>query len=447
MGSTIILKEVTMTTAKAQLAVLGLSTANILVPKQGIDLRKWAVVACDQYTSEIEYWKKVNAYVGDNPSTLRLIFPEVYLHDNDKEARIAEINRTMRDYLDQGLFTEYPDSFFLVHRTCENQRERWGLLAAIDLEKYDYSPDSKSLVRATEGTILSRIPPRKEIRKNAPLELPHIMVLIDDKKETVIEPFIMQRAFLEHVYDTPLMAHGGSVEAFRIHNPNDISTIAKAFQDLADALPSDNPLLFAMGDGNHSLATAKSCWEDIKKNLTPKEQERHPARYALVELENIHQPGLVFEPIHRLLFHTTAEDFLSEVKNQAQSVTVEHIANEETLLSRINEEGAQKFGYLDKDGYQLFSLEGPSASIAAGTLQNVIDALTSKGTAEVDYVHGLDVVNEKGVLDGNIGLILPKISKDTFFETIRRDRALPRKTFSMGEAEEKRYYLEARSII
>ena len=435
-----------MSTIKQRLQQFGLSTADILIPKQGTDLEKWAVVACDQYTSQREYWERVKEHVGQEPSTLKLIFPEVYLNDADKQERIREINRTMHQYVEDNLFTSYADSFFLVHRYTANNRDRWGLMACLDLERYDFSKDSRSLVRATEGTILSRIPPRKEIRRNAPLELPHIMVLISDEKRSVIEPFEQKCQTLDKIYETPLMENGGRIVAYRIFKQEDLKEIADAFSVLYTALDSRNPLLFAMGDGNHSLATAKSCWEDIKGTLSLEQRENHPARYALVELENIYDSGLVFEPIHRLLFHSDYAQFLKIVRKNAQKVTIEEIPNLRELSQRINGKGKQKFGYLDKEGYKLFTLDKPSSSIAAGTLQLVIDELVENRKCEVDYVHGIDVVDTQGKLEDNCGLILPAVSKDTFFDTIIKDKALPRKTFSMGEAAEKRFYMEARKI-
>ncbi|MCI2045106.1 MAG: DUF1015 domain-containing protein [Sphaerochaeta sp.] len=430
-----------------RLAKLGIRTADILVPHHGIDLKKWAVVACDQYTSEPEYWKRVEQHVGNDPSTLRLIYPEVYLNEADKQQRIEEINQTMRQYLEQNIFDTYPDSFFLVHRKTEAGRGRWGLLVALDLECYDYSPESKSLVRATEGTILSRIPPRKEIRKNALLEVPHIMVLLDDPKRTVIEPLAEANSRLPLVYDTDLMEHGGHVTAWKIDQKKELTAIASALEGLYDALDPANPLLYAMGDGNHSLATAKSCWEDLKKTLPSAEQADHPARFALVELENIHDPGLVFEPIHRLLFHTTWGDVFGAIAENARQMEVRKSENLQETIKAINQPGAQKFGYLDQDGWKVITLTEPSASIAAGTIQNVIDGLTRQGkAAEVDYVHGTDVVEAQGKLPGNAGILLPDVSKQTFFATIIKDKALPRKTFSMGDAAEKRFYMEARKI-
>ncbi|HKM08220.1 MAG TPA: DUF1015 domain-containing protein [Sphaerochaeta sp.] len=437
-----------MSNTLARLKNLGLHTADILLPKLGVDLSKWAVVACDQYTSDTSYWEQAKALVGSEPSTLNLIFPEAYLEEPQPEKRIASINAHMASYVKSELFDLYGQCFFLVHRTTHTyEKGRWGLLVLLDLEQYDYSGGSRSLIRATEGTILSRIPPRKEIRKNAPLELPHILVLISDHERSVIEPLAAKREHLKKAYDTTLMAGGGTLSAWVVDQEEDFSSIATSLEKIQANLDPQNPLLYAMGDGNHSLATAKSCWEDIKLTIDQDEWDNHPARYAMVELENIYDPGLAFEPIHRVLFGIEFETFKAEVQKCASSVTIEKVPDLATVHSLINEASkAQRFGYRDNSGYYLFSLTDPVANIAAGTLQVVIDSLLAQKKATVDYIHGEEVCAKLGAKKGNCALILPNVSKDTFFETIIKDSALPRKTFSMGEANEKRYYMEARKI-
>lgn len=437
-----------MSNTPERLKNLGLHTADILLPKLGVDLSKWAVVACDQYTSEKSYWEQAKSYVGDAPSTLNLIFPEAYLEEANPEKRIEAINSHMSTYMNSDLFDTYGNCFFLVHRITDTYANgRWGLLVLLDLEQYDYSVDSRSMIRATEGTILSRIPPRKEIRKNAPLELPHIMVLISDQEESVIEPLAAKRDQLKKAYETPLMAGGGSLSAWVIDTQEDFASIADALEKIQKSLDPENPLLYAMGDGNHSLATAKSCWEDIKATIPQEEWEDHPARYAMVELENIYDPGLSFEPIHRVLFGIDFQTFKTEVEKCASFVIIEKVSDLATLHSLINEKSEfQRFGYRDKNGYFLFSLSETVANIAAGTLQVVIDSLLEQKKATVDYIHGEEVTATLGKKEGNGAIILPNVSKETFFETIIKDSALPRKTFSMGEANEKRYYMEARRI-
>ena len=433
-----------MDNLKNRFVSLGVVPADIMIPAENVDLKKWAVVACDQYTSERDYWEDASAYVGDAPSTLRLIFPECYLGDNDGKQRIENINRKMKEYVDNGIFRTYKDCFFLIKRTCGNS-SRLGLMAALDLENYSWEKTSKTLIRATEGTILSRIPPRKEIRKDAPLEIPHIMVLISDAKKSIIEKMYEKHDKLEKVYDTDLMKNGGHVEAWLVNSDKDKETIASAFEKLKAGLDPKNPLLFAMGDGNHSFATAKSCWEDIKKNLTPEEMKNHPARYCLVELENIFDPGLVFEPIHRVFFKVPEEVFIEELNKTADSIDFEPVKCRNCIADRLRNQHTQGFGYCTSEKHVYVRLHNPKASIAAGTLQRVIDSLIEKGY-EVDYIHGADVTDKLGQEPGNIGLFLPAIDKTTFFDSIVSDGALPRKTFSMGEANEKRYYMEARRI-
>ena len=424
---------------------IGLKAADIMIPKKGVDLNKWAVVACDQYTSEKDYWADVDKIVGSDPSTLRLIFPECYLEDGDEEKRISDINKTMKEYVKENLFDTFKECFILVKRTCSSS-SRWGLMAALDLDRYSWEKGSTSLIRATEGTILSRIPPRKRIRKDAPMEIPHIMVLISDEKKSIIEPLANSTGKLKKAYDFDLMKNGGHLEGWIVDSESDKANIAEAFEKLYSKLDPKNPLLFAMGDGNHSFATAKSCWEDIKKNLTEEQRKNHPARFCLVELENIFDPGLVFEPIHRVLFNVPEKVFLDELSKNVAKVETKEVGCRNCIAKEIAQGDVQRFGYCTADHHVVVSLTKPSANIAAGTLQKVIDTLIEKGYS-VDYIHGADVTDKLGSEKGNIGLFLPAIDKSTFFDTIIKDGALPRKTFSMGEANEKRFYMEARSII
>ncbi len=423
-----------------KLEPFGIQSANILIPKKGIDLSKWAVVACDQYTSEPEYWESLDREIGENPSSLRIIYPEVYLENNDKDKIIDSINSTMQSYIDSSLFVEYNNCFILVKRDTSTGT-RYGLMAVLDLEKYDYSSTSRTLIRATEGTILSRIPPRKTIRKNAKLEIPHIMVLISDKYRAIIEPLRDKKAKLDIVYEMDLNKDGGHLTGYLVKSEEDFSSIYQGFERIFSELDKANPLLFAMGDGNHSLATAKSCWEDIKQNLTEEEQKHHPARYALVEIENIFDDGLKFEPIHRVFFSLSKADFDNLLKNTCTSYKEEIVKDKEELLKKVNTMG-QHFGLITNGGLSAYTIEGGKKSIAAGTLQLIIDEMLEKHLGTVDYIHGEDVTIELGRKIGNIGIILPNISKENFFFDMLKDGAYPRKTFSIGHANEKRYYME-----
>ena len=424
---------------------LGIKSADILLPREGIDLKKWATVACDQYTSEPEYWLDVEKIVADSPSTFRITFPEVYLEKEGKKERIRNIVKTMEDYIEEGVFTEYKDSFILVKRTCDG-KSRSGLMAALDLDQYYYSKDSRSLIRATEGTILERIPPRKEIRKDAPLELPHIMVLISDEKRSVIEPLKDKMDSLKRIYSTELMKDGGYLEGYLIDSDEDKEMIYQAFESLYSALDKNNPLLFAMGDGNHSLATAKSCWEDMKKGLSEEERKDSKARYALVEIENIYDEALLFEPIHRVFFNLSMDEFEKEVLKYAKGMTYHREKSIEDMVERINSRDGLVFGLSVNN--ELYSLEvkGSRNFLSASLMQSVIDSLKERNACQIDYIHGIDVTVRLSNEGNNIGIILPDVDKSSFFETVIKEGSFPRKTFSIGHANEKRYYMEARRI-
>lgn len=426
------------------LAALGVRVPDVLLPTS--DLLPWAVVACDQFTSQPEYWREADDIVGDQPSTLRLIFPEVYLDEPDPEQRIAAINASMADYLARGLFTEYPATMVLVRRETRLGVVRWGLMVALDLEQYSWQPDARSLIRATEGTILDRLPPRVAIRQNAPLELPHIMVLVSDDDRRLIEPLAAATDRLTPLYDSELMLEGGRVSGWAVTTQIDLEHVADALQRLRAALDPANPLLFAMGDGNHSFATAKSIWNEVSQTLTPEQRVDHPARFCLVELENIYDPGLEFEPIHRVLFGTDRAMFERALAGQCGSFERSTVTDTPALLDEIEQRDAQAFGFIDAEGPAVYRLSKPVASIAAGTLQRTIDALVEAGSGHVDYIHGVSVADELGRAPGNLALLLPQVPKDAFFASILADGALPRKTFSLGEAQDKRYYLETRRI-
>ena len=398
---------------------IGVRVPHILLPKQGVDLEKWAVVAVDQYTSNAAYWQRLDKHIGQSPSTLRLVLPEIYLAEPDVQARIETINRQMRDYLERGIF-EPIDGMIYIERTLSNSRVRKGLMVELDLEQYDYSVGSKSLIRATEGTILQRLPPRIRIREQASLELPHILVLIDDPKRTVIEPCSGGKI----LYDTPLNENGGYIKGFAVDGPQ---RVMAALEQLK--IQSKDNLLYAMGDGNHSLATAKACWEQLKAQGTPSD---HPARYALVELINLHDPALVFEPIHRVLFNTSLEQLLTYARDN--NIPISKNGNGQTVQA------------LDQNGTHDLTLERPTSFLPVGSLQDLIDGYIKAHNAVVDYIHGEDEVLRLAE-QGHLGFLLPAMDKNLLFSSVIADGALPRKTFSMGEANEKRYYMEARLIV
>lgn len=417
----------------------GFGPADILLP-QNCDLTKWSVVACDQYTSQQDYWERVAQTVGDAPSTLKLILPESQLEDGHFEEHIADINRTMDEYLDQGLFRTLPNALIYVERWLDNKKLRRGLMGVVDLECYDYNAGSSSLIRATEGTVITRLPPRVAVRRNASLELPHIMVLVDDPDKQLIEHLTYETDRMEEVYDFDLMERGGHITGYLL--PEDLqadvceilNTLARPHDFARKYDAKGKPvLLFAIGDGNHSLAAAKAAYEE-KKQHTPQEQWADlPSRYALVELVNLHDESLEFEPIHRVCFDVDADELMKD------------------FLAAYP--GAH---YGDGDGHTItyvfdtevgkITIPKPTAQLPVGTLQEFLDQWMQTHSGRIDYVHGDDVTWELGRKPGNIGFLLPAMGKDELFKTVIFDGALPRKTFSMGEAHDKRFYLEARKI-
>lgn len=436
------------------LARVGLQVPKILLPRPDTDLHRWAVVACDQYTSQLDYWRDVERLVGGHPSTLNLILPEVYLGGDDTPVRVRRINDAMDAYLNDGVLVEQPPSFVLLRRRTHEGRTRRGLVVALDLDLYDFRVGSMSLIRATEGTILERLPPRMEIRRHAPIELPHIMVLIDDPGMSVIEPLFEER--LPAVYDFELMKNGGHLEGFRVEDSDTIRRLAEALAALATPAKMQDKygtrdrgvFLYAMGDGNHSLATAKSIWGELRAAGAPAD---HPARFALVELVNVHDPGLVFEPIHRVLFGVEAETMLDKITKTARGkgmTCARRVASGliRQTLADADASGAQVVPFVHAEGDGVLEFGAPVHTLAVGTLQTLLDEILGTGHAGIDFIHGDDVVTELGRKPGNLGFYLPPIPKKDLFRTVVVDGVLPRKAFSMGEADEKRFYVEARRI-
>ncbi len=411
--------------------------ANILLPSFADDaeaMGRYSCIACDQYTSEPEYWDNVESIVGDAPSTLRITLPEIFLKDAEK--RIPLINETMRKY-EKDVFCEHKNTMIYLERTQNNGNIRRGLIGAIDLECYDYTKGAKSLVRATEGTVLDRIPPRVKIREGAPVELPHIMILIDDPKRTVIEPLIGNTSGYDTAYNFTLMANGGHALG-KFLPKSEIDRISAALDTLYDTASAeqscDKPLLFAMGDGNHSLASAKAFWEQIKPNLSEKERASHPARYALCEIVNIHDEALEFEPIYRVIFGVDPEKLMSDLTAYLKALPASDIA-------------PQTFEVITAKGCEMLTADNPTSLLPVGTLQTFLDDYikTCEGAA-IDYIHGVESTKKLASAENAIGFIFKGMEKSELFPTVVRDGALPRKTFSMGEADDKRFYLEARKI-
>lgn len=424
---------------------MGIKIPDILLPRKNIDLTKWAVVACDQYTSEPEYWKRVEERVGDSPSTLHLIYPEVYLQKPDKQKRIQGINAAMDNYLQEGVFRTLPESFIYLRRSLPAGGVRQGLVLALDLERYSYEKGAESLIRATEGTILDRLPPRIEIRKQAPIELPHIMVLINDKENALFSRLEQQRSFLEQCYSFELMEGGGKAEGYRVAGTDELASIAESFENLlrqAEERDGASPLLFAMGDGNHSFATAKAIWEETKMKTG---DMNHPSRWALVEIVNIYDSGLLFEPIHRLVMGFGIGE-LRDCLASKKGISLEQTNSYRKAADGISGEGEHRIAVVSKDFTGVLKFPDPEYNLAAANLDLLLEECLSQ-SSEIDYIHGAETARNLAGKEDRISFILPDFKKEQLFPTVIKDGALPRKTFSMGEAAEKRYYLEARKIV
>ena len=409
---------------------------NILLPKN-TDMTKWSVVACDQYTSEPEYWNSVREIVGSNPSTLNLTLPEIYLEESDVEERIKKINQNMEELVNMDFFNEYSDSMIYLERTQEDGKVREGLMGIVDLEDYSYEKGSQTLIRATEKTVIERIPPRVKVRENALLELPHIMILIDDEKKNIIESLKNKVTDSDIVYNFDLMKNGGHIKGYLLNNET-MDEVDERLKCLADKDYFENKygvkdkgiLLFAMGDGNHSLATAKACYENLKKEIGEKALSSK-SRYALVELVNLHSDALEFEAINRVIFNTDKDKLLNSLKE----------------YYTINKEGnGQEFRVVTDSIDEAWYIENPKSNIAVGSIQMFLDDYLKDNVGKIDYIHGEDVTKSLASKDNNVGFIFDAMAKEDLFKTVILDGALPRKTFSMGHANDKRYYLETRKI-
>lgn len=409
---------------------------NILLPKNA-DMTKWSVVACDQYTSEPDYWKDVENIVGESPSTLNLTLPEIYLEESDVEDRIKKINSNMEKLINEDFFKEYKDSMIYLERTQADGKVREGLMGIVDLEDYSYEKGSQTLIRATEKTVIERIPPRVKVRENALLELPHIMILIDDEKRTIIESLKNKVSDNDKVYDFDLMKSGGHIKGYLL-NEEAMNSVDEGLLNLMDKdyfetkynVKDKGVLLFAMGDGNHSLATAKACYENLKKEIGD-DALNSKARYALVELVNLHSSALEFEAINRVIFNTNSDKLLNTLKE----------------YYTINKEGnGQRVRVITENIDEDWFIENPKSNIAVGSIQMFLDEYLKENEGKIDYIHGEDVTKELGSKTGNVGFIFDAMEKRDLFKTVILDGALPRKTFSMGHANDKRYYLEARKI-
>lgn len=438
---------------KEKLLELGVCVPNVLLPKDGFD--KWSVVACDQFTSQVEYWHDVKQIVGDDPSAYNIILPEAYLDTAEADEHAKNIRPTMDKYL-KDVLVDKGEGFVYLERKL-GDRVRKGLVVALDLEQYDYRPSSETLIRATEGTIIERIIPRLKIRKNANMEISHILVLIDDENCNIIEGFSEDKNDLEKLYSTKLMKDGGDIEAYHVTDDARLERVYEGLKALADPKRQEerygakSPMLFAMGDGNHSFATAQAYWNEIKEGLTEEEKKTHPARYALVELVNIHEDALNFEPIHRAVFSVDAQGtidyILGHYKKLGMKADIKKVNSSEEMMDAVkNDKSAHIIGVINSGIYYILTIELDAAQIAVAALDNALDPYVKEHNIKEDYIHGEDVTIEIGEKRENLGFILPWMDKNTFFKAVVQDGALPRKTFSLGHANEKRYYMEAKRI-
>lgn len=444
----------------------GIKVPEILIPSK-IDLASWSVIACDQYTQDKEYWKKAEENAKGKPSTLNLILPEVYLNSPDKPERIKKIRETMSAYLNSDVFAPAKKCMVYIERTTAFGRTRKGLVTQIDLDTYEWKPFTKANIRATEATIVDRIPPRMEIRKGAPLELPHIMLLVDDKEDILVGGTGKAVKSKTPLYDGNLMNNGGSISGWEVSSEAEIEYVTKAVNKIAEAntAADGSTFLFAVGDGNHSLATAKAVWDEYKaelisKGATEEEIKNCSVRYALIEIVNLYDEGLTFEPIHRVIFNI---DNAALVKTLAEKLggTTKEVASKEELEKTVKNSWANfGFDYLEQGRQKYILLETEIKELAVSRLQPEIDEFLKNAPAghvctdgvcqmvkpEIDYIHGTEEVLQLGTKENSIGILLPPIAKDSFFETINGRGPLPRKSFSMGEADEKRFYLECRKL-
>ncbi len=438
----------------SRLRTLGLCVPEVLLPSPGTDLGRWAVVACDQYTSDENYWDVVDGNVGSAPSSLRVVLPEVYLGRADVPQRVERIHGTMQGYLREGVLASLGECFVYVRRTTARSGLREGLVVAVDLERYDYSARSKSLIRATEGTIVERIPPRLAVRSAAVLELPHIMVLMEDADQSVIEGLGERCGSLEPLYDVELMCGGGRVQGYRVAERDDIARILTGFEALLERAAAkqntETPLMWAMGDGNHSLATAKANWEEMKQALLESGSSRervfrHPARWALVEVVNIHSPGLRFEPIHRAIFTAQRDQLSSFLRGHDSVKHLEPIAEAALRDLLSGPSGQDKAGYFDGESFFTVHWQTTSKLPPASVDGFFEDLRRGDPSARIDFIHGWEETRKLGTA-GAAAFFVPVIGRESLFGYVQESGPLPRKAFSMGDAEEKRYYMEARRI-
>lgn len=410
--------------------------ADILLPKE-VDYEKWAVIACDQYTSEPAYWKKAEEIVKDAPSTLRMIVPEAYLAV-ENASEIGKIHSVMEEYLSSGLFQEYRDSYVYVERTLSNSMVRRGIVGCIDLEEYDYHENTDAAVRATEKTVAERIPPRMAVREGALLEFPHVLMLCDDDQGILVEEESLRKETLPKLYDTDLMLNGGHITGWLISGKDaeDLDERLQSYMDHQEEKFEEaglKPVYFTIGDGNHSLASAKECYEELKQKDPSVSEEGRRERYVLVELENVHDPIQVFEPIHRIMRDVDPDHFLQTMKEESSS--------------EYNNESHMNITWITENDEGILTLDDRQGSFALGVLQPFLDSYMDRFGGELDYIHGEESLRHLSNAERTVGILVPAVRNNNFFMDIVKSGVFPRKTFSIGEANDKRYYMEGRRIL
>lgn len=418
--------------------------ARILLPAPGTPLDPWACIAVDQFTSQPDYWQKAEALAKDKPSTLHIVLPEAYLGTEEEEPRLAAIRRTMSDYR-RSLLTRVVNGFVYLERTQMDGTVRQGLVGMVDLEAYSFEKNATPAIRPSENTVVERIPPRLRVRRGAELETPHVMLLADDEDCTLIEPIGREKARLPLLYDGELMLGGGHLTGWAVEDPALIAQIEQAVAGLGDPAryaarwpeaAGQPPMTLAVGDGNHSLATAKAYWEERKQTLTPAQQETDPARWCLVEVCNVHSPAIEIEPIHRVVFGIDKDEVLAKLRSWATGRGI-----------RLGDGGEQCFTLVSPEGERTIGMSGALEPLTVGTAEAFVGALLADcPDASVDYVHGEDAVRQLAA-KGAVGMLMPGLQKADLFRGVVLGGVLPRKTFSMGHAEEKRYYNECRSLV
>lgn len=424
---------------------IGVGVPEILIPDESVNMKKWAVLACDQYTTNQKYWSDVEKFVGSSPSALHIMLPEIYLDSDTKEERIEYAKTTMRQYIEDDVLKLLPEGFILVERTLHGA-PRKGLMVMVDLDQYHYDVSRRPVIRATEETLLERIPPRMEIRKGADIEMPHIMLLMDDPDDTVIGPIWQIRDSLPVIYDFELMQNGGPIKGYFVENRD----ILKNALDAMERLPQRDGMTFCVGDGNHSLATAKAVWEHAKQVMSEKEAAESPLRYALVELINLHDTALTFEPIHRVLFNVNPTQCVQYVVDKLNSTGASSrlvFSKRRIAMQQSDSAADENIFFTSKDSGGRIEITAPNHPLAVGMLQPILEQFARENpSSRLEYVHGTAELEELAKGYDTLGFFMPALKKEDFFDTLAECGVLPKKTFSLGEADEKRFYLECRLL-